>query len=178
VTEQADEISKRLTESLDAHLARVPPSEFVRLYKSLVVARVTVAGYENSRPKVDVRGIAVLGDGSNGWRVQTQTLPRLTFSQCGVRFQGEEAVVDALKSDTDSRLRREDRTRPEVSLLKSPDGKCSDAATARSLFLTVVRLTIAHAPEFGIRDGAVGEPFDLMWIPESGDLRVERLSLQ
>ena len=179
VVVQAEEFAERLTGSLAAHLARVPRAEFVRRIPSRVVTRISVAGYEYSIAAVDVRGIAILGNAIDGWRAQSLRLSRLTFAQCGVRFQGEEAVVEALKTGTDRRLPPEEQNRPELSHWRNRDGQCADQATARALFLTALRLTISHGPAFKIQEGAVGPPIDLIWIPEKGEVQVTRLpSLQ
>jgi hypothetical protein len=100
---QAEEFAERLARSLAAHLARVPRAEFVRPIPGRVVTRISVAGYEYSTAAVDVRGIAILGNAIDGWRAQSVRLSRLTFAQCGVCFQGEDAVVEALKAGTDRR---------------------------------------------------------------------------
>jgi hypothetical protein len=179
VVVQAEAFADKLTGSLAAHLAHVPRAEFVRRIPGRVVARISVAGYEYSIAAVDVRGIAVLGNAIDGWRAQSQKLSRLTFAQCGVRFQGEEAVVEALKTGTDRRLPPEEQNRAELSHWRNEDGQCADHATARALFLTALRLTISHGPAFKIQEGAVGPPIDLIWIPEKGEVQVARLlSLQ
>jgi hypothetical protein len=143
------------------------------------VTRISVVGYEYSTAAVDVRGIAILGSAIDGWRAQSLRLSRLTFAQCGVRFQGEDAVVEALKTGTDRRLPPEEQNRPELSHWRNQEWQCADQATARALFLTALRLTISHGPAFKIQEGAVGPPIDLIWIPERGEVQVARLpSLQ
>ena len=79
-------------------------------------------------------------------------------AQCGVRFQGEEAVVEALKTGTDRRLPPEEQNRPELSHLRNQEWQCADQATARALFLTALRLTISHGPAFDIQEGASVHP--------------------
>ena len=122
-----------------------------------------------------MRGIAILGDANKGWS-DTKRLQRLTFSMCGVRFQGEEAVVEAIKVGIDSRLQRAELERSELLLLRGPDGNCSDHATARTLLLTTARLTISHATDFRFQKDAVGPPFDLLWIPQVGELQLEQVA--
>jgi hypothetical protein len=179
VVVQAEEFAERLTRGLAAHLARVPRAEFARPIPGRVVTRISVVGYEYSTAAVDVRGIAILGSAIDGWRAQSLRLSRLTFAQCGVRFQGEDAVVEALKTGTDRRLPPEEQNRPELSHWRNQEWQCADQATARALFLTALRLTISHGPAFKIQEGAVGPPIDLIWIPEKGEVQVTRLpSLQ
>jgi hypothetical protein len=175
VVSQAEEFAEKLTRSLAAHLARVPRAEFVRRIPGRVVTRVSVAGYDYSVAAVDVRGIAILGNAVDGWRAQSLKLSRLSFAQCGVRFQGEDAVVEALKTGTDRRLPPEEQQRPELSHLRNEDGPCVDHAAARALFLTALRLTVAHGPAFKIQEGAVGPPIDLIWIPQKGEVQTTRL---
>ena len=179
VVSQAEEFAEKLTRSLAAHLARVPRAEFVRRIPGRVVTRISVAGYEYSAAAVDVRGIAILGNAIDGWRAQSLKLSRLTFAQCGVRFQGEDAVVEAFKAGTDRRLPPEEQNRPELSHLTNEDGPCLNHTTARALFLAALRLTMSHGPAFKIQEGAVGPPVDLIWIPQKGEVQVARLpSLQ
>lgn len=176
VAEQADAIIEVLRAEMAKYLARVPARDVELHPDSIVVARVTVAGYDGSQPVVTARGLSIIGTAETRWEARSVVLPRLSFAACGSRFQGEEAVVEALRSG-DVRISPGDLRTPEVAALRRPDGDCAkrDLAAARAMFVAATRLTIALGSQFNIRGGAVGPPVDLVVIPANGIVKAERL---
>jgi hypothetical protein len=105
-------------------------------------------------------------------------LSRLTFTECGVRFQGQESVVAALRTDTDARISRVERQNADVARLSDLiRGKCGDASirTAPSMFVQAVRLTMTLGIDFGLPKGTVGMPVDVIVIPREGPVDVTRI---
>jgi len=178
--EQAEYIANALKIDLVAFLKSVPADEVVRMYASTpIVARVAVTGYIDGVPESVVIGIGIATDrATNRWEAQVRDLPRLTFGECGVRFQGQESVVTALRTDTDARITRAERQQPDVARLSTlVRGKCADASirTASSMFIQAVRLTMTLATDYGIPKGTVGMPVDVIVIPRQGSIDVTRI---
>ena len=177
---QAEYIADRLRSALEAFLKDVPAAEVVRRYASSpVVARVTVSGYEEQGPGSVVIGVGVATDvATNRWQTQVQGLSRLSFGKCGVRFQGQEVVVNAVRSGTDVRIPIAERQKPGVMRLSElMRGTCSDTSirTAPVLFTEAVRLTMTLGIGFGIPSGTVNLPLDIVVIPNSGPVAVSQI---
>jgi len=178
--EQAEYIANALKIDLEAFLKGVPADEVVRMYASTpIVARVAVTGYTEGRPESIVIGIGIATDrATNRWEAQVRGLTRLTFNDCGVRFQGQESVVTALRTDTDARVTRAERQQADVAKLTALiRGKCDDASirTAPSMFVQAVRLTMTLANDYGLPKGTVGMPVDVIVIPREGSIDVTRI---
>jgi hypothetical protein len=178
--EQAEYIAAALKSDLATFLESLPADEVVRMYSSTpVVARVAVTGYSDKRPESVVVGIGIATDrATNRWEVQVRDLSRLTFTECGVRFQGQESVVTALRTDTDARISRAERQNAEVAKLSALiRGACADASirTAPSMFVQAVRLTVTLGIDFGLAKGTVGMPVDVIVIPREGPIDVTRV---
>jgi hypothetical protein len=178
--EQAEYIATALKIDLVAFLKGVPADEVVRMYASTpIVARVAVTGYTDGVPESVVIGIGIATDrATNRWEAQVRDLPRLTFGECGVRFQGQESVVNALRADTDARITRAERQQADVARLSTLiRGKCVDASirTASSMFVQAVRLTMTLGVDYGLAKGTVGMPVDVIVIPRQGSIDVTRI---
>jgi hypothetical protein len=178
--EQAEYIATALKIDLAAFLKGVPADEVIRMYASTpVVARIAVTGYGDRGPESVVVGIGIATDrATNKWEAQVRDLSRLTFTECGVRFQGQESVVTALRTDTDARISRAERQNADVTKLSAMiRGKCADASirTAPSMFVQAVRLTVTLGSDFGLAKGTVGMPVDVIVIPREGSIDVTRI---
>jgi len=178
--EQAEYIAGALKIDLMTFLKGVPGEEVVRTYSSTpIVARVTVTGYGDRGPESVVVGIGIATDrATNRWEAQVRDLSRLTFTECGVRFQGQESVMTALRTDTDARISRLERQNADVAKLSTLiRGKCADASikTAAVMFVQAVRLTVTLGNDFGLAKGTVGMPVDVIVIPREGAIDVTRI---
>src|SRR5262245_34754929 len=178
--EQAEYIASALRIDLAEFLKGVPADEVVRTYASTpVVARVTLTGYGDRGPESVVVGIGIATDrATNSWEAQVRDLSRLTFTECGVRFQGQESVVTGLRTDTDARISRAERQNADVARLSALiRGKCEDASirTAPSMFVQAVRLTVTLGTDYGLAKGTVGMPVDVIVIPRDGSIDVMRI---
>jgi hypothetical protein len=179
---QAEFIASELGLGLSAFLEDVPDAEVVSMYASNpVVARVAVSGYdEDGRPASVVVGIGIATEKpSNRWQVQVRDLSRLTFSNCGARFHGQEVVVLALGRSTDARVPAAERQKPDVQRLAAMiSGSCSNSSirSAPGMFAEAVRLTVAHGAGFGIPPGVVNLPLDIVVIPKTGKIEVSRVN--
>ena len=178
--QQAEQIANTLKADLVAFLEAIPPAEVVQMYSSNpVVARIAVSGYGADGPESVVVGLGVATDRStNRWQARVSALPRLTFTDCGVRFHGQEGVIAALRKENDVRISPAEHQNPDVARLGAMvRGGCSDASirSAQSMFLHAVRLTVMLGAGFGIPQGTVGPPIDLVVIPRDGEVDVKRI---
>jgi len=178
--QQADHIANAIKADLVEFLERLPAVDVVNTYASSpVVARVTVTGYEERGPESVVVGIGLAIDrAKNRWEAQVRPLARLTFSDCGVRFQGQESVVNVLRTDKGVRIPRIELTHPDVAKLSGLlNGNCAQASvqSAVSMFVQAVRLTIVLGNGFGVPSGAVSLPIDVVTIPRDGAIEVSRV---
>ena len=178
--EQAQLIANSLRTDLAAFLGRVPAADVIRSYSpDPVVARIVVTGYQNGRAESVAVGVGIATEGATSrWQAQVRDLSRLTFAGCGVRFHGQEVVVAALRTDTDARIPRAERQKEDVAKLTSlVRGECSTAsvASASSLFVQAMRLTVTLGDGFGIPKGAVSMPIDVVVIPRGGSIQVTRI---
>ena len=158
-----------------------PAADVINAYASTpIVARVAVTGYTERGPESVVVGIGIAIDrASNRWEAQVRPLPRLQFSGCGVRFQGQDSVMSILRTDNGVRLPRAELQHPDVAKLAGLlKGECGDASTrsAQAMFVQAVRLTVTLGPGFGMPQGAVGLPIDMVVIPRDGSIEVQRVS--
>jgi hypothetical protein len=178
---QAEFIASELGLGLSSFLEDVPDREIVSKYSSNpVVARVAVSGYdEDGRAGSVVVGIGIATErATNRWQVQVRDLATLTFNGCGVRFHGQEVVALALRRNTDARVPKVEREKPEVQRLAALiGGSCSDASirSAPRMFAEAARLTVTHGAGFGIPPGVVDLPLDIVVIPRSGRIEVSRV---
>jgi hypothetical protein len=178
--EQAEYIANALRLDLIKFLEGVPAEEVVRMYASSpIVARVTLTGYGDRGPESVVVGIGIATErATNRWQAQVRDLSRLAFTECGVRFQGQESVVNALRTDTDARISRAERQNADVAKLTALiRGKCDQASirTAPSMFVQAVRLTMTLSNDYGLAKGTVGMPVDVIVIPREGPIDVMRI---
>jgi hypothetical protein len=178
--EQAERIANTLKTDLVQFLERVPAADVVRAYSSSrVIARIAVSGYGDRGPESVVAALGVATDRpTNRWEVQVSQLARLTFSECGVRFHGQESVVTALRTDKGVRIPPADLQKTDVAKLAALlNGNCSDASvrTASLMFVQAVRLTMTLGSGFGIPKGSVGLPVDLVIIPRDGSIDVRHV---
>ena len=158
----------------------MPADEVVRKYSSdALVARIAVSGYDERGQATVVVGLGVATDkATNRWEVQVRDLSRLTLRACGVRFHGQEVVVNALRNQKDARIPADERAKPDVLQLTSLiGGACGGASTesAARMFAEAIRLTMAFGNRFGIPAGAVNLPVDIIVIPRTGDVQVSRV---
>ena len=177
---QAEYIANGLRSALVAFFKNVSAAEITRRYgSSPVVARIAVSGYEKGIPASVVVGLGVATDvATSRWDVQVRDLSRLTFAACGVRFHGQEVVVEALRRDTDARIPVAERRDAGVMKLSALlRGDCSEASvrTAPAMFAEAARLTAALGIRFGIPAGAVNLPLDIVVIPAVGAIDVTRV---
>jgi len=171
--QQADHIAYALKTDLVTFLERLPAAAVVATYSSSpVVARVTVSGYGERGPESIVVGLGIaIERATNRWEAQVQPLARLTFSDCGVRFQGQESVVNLIRTDKGVRIPRAELQQPDVARLSSLlRGECGEASirSATAMFVQAVRLTMTLGPGFGIPQASVGLPIDIVMIPREG----------
>lgn len=179
--QQAEQIANALRIDLVKFLDQLPPADVVSLYASRpVVARVTVSGYTEAGPESVVFGLGVAVDRkTNRWEAQVSTLTRLTFSECGVRFQGQESVVSTLRTDTGVKIPRSELQQADVMRLSALlRGNCGETsvASATDMFLQAVRLTVTLGPGFGVPSGTVGLPVDVVVIPRDGAIEEKRIT--
>jgi hypothetical protein len=178
--QQADHIANALKTDLVEFLERLPGADVVSMYSSSpVVARVSVTGYGERGPESVVVGLGIAIDRANNrWQAQVQPLGRLTFSDCGVRFQGQESVVTALRTDKGVRIPRSELTHPDVAQLSELlNGNCAQASvrSAAAMFVQAVRLTVVLGNGFGVPTGAVSPPIDIVTIPRDGAIEVTQV---
>lgn len=106
-------------------------------------------------------------------------LARLTFSDCGVRFHGQESVVSVLRTDSGVRIPKAEIQQPDVARLAGLlRGQCDETTTrsAMAMFLQAVRLTVTLGPGFGVPQGTVSLPVDVVVIPRDGSIDVQRVT--
>jgi hypothetical protein len=178
--EQAERIAGALKDDLVAFLEGLPATDVVRMYSTArVVARVAVTGYTERGPESVVVGLGVATDvATTRWEAQVQPLTRLTFSECGVRFHGQESVVATLGTDKGLRVLPAEYQNGDVTRLSALlKGSCSGASiqSVAPMFVQAVRLTVMLGPGFGIPKGSVGPPLDLVVIPRTGAIEVRRV---
>jgi hypothetical protein len=179
--QQAEHLADALRADLVAFLERLPAADVASMYSSnAVVARVGVSGYSDRGPESLVLGIGVAVESkTNRWEVQVRPLSRLTLSDCGVKFHGQEAVVSILQTDTGVRISRNELQQPDVAKLSSLlRGNCADVSvrSAQAMFVQAVRLTMTLGPGFGVPPGAVSLPIDIVVIPRDGPIDVTRVT--
>lgn len=179
--QQADHIANGLKADLVEFLEHLPAAAVVSYASNPVVARVAVTGYSEKGPESVVVGIGIATDrATNRWEAQVRPLARLTFSAaCGVRFHGQESVVSALQTDKGVRIPKAELQQTEVARLAGLlRGECGDASTrsAAGMFLQAVRLTVTLGPGFGVPQGAVSLPVDIVVIPRDGAIDVQRVT--
>jgi hypothetical protein len=179
--QQAEHIANALRSDLVEFLQQMPAADVVRTYASSpVVARVTVSGYGERGAESVVLGLGIaIERASNRWEAQVRPLSRLAFTGCGVRFQGQESVVSALRTDNGVRIPRAELQQPDVAKLVSLlKGECGDAApqSAQAMFVQAVRLTVTLGRGFAVPDGAVSLPIDIVVIPREGAIEVQRIT--
>ena len=179
--QQADHIANALRADLVGFLQQMPAVDVIRTYgSSPVVARVAVTGYGERGPESIVVGIGIATERTtNRWELQVRPLARLAFSGCGVRFHGQESVVLALQTDTGVRIPKAELQQTDVArLARLLKGECGDASTqtASAMFLQAVRLTVTLGPGFGVPQGAVSLPVDVVIIPREGAIDVQHVT--
>jgi hypothetical protein len=179
--EQADRIANALRTDLTTFLEGLPPADVVAIYSSSpVVARVAVSGYGERGPASVVVGLGVAIDrATNRWEVQVQPLSRLTFSECGVRFHGQESVVTVLRTDKGVRIPKAELQHTDVArLAELSRGNCDGASvqSASAMFVQAVRLTVTLGGGFGVPKGAVSPPIDVVVIPREGSINVTQIA--
>jgi hypothetical protein len=139
-----------------------------------------VSGYGERGAESVVLGLGIaIERASNRWEAQVRPLSRLAFTGCGVRFQGQESVVSALRTDNGVRIPRAELQQPDVAKLVSLlKGECGDAApqSAQAMFVQAVRLTVTLGRGFAVPDGAVSLPIDIVVIPREGAIEVQRIT--
>lgn len=178
--EQVSQIANTLKTDLVGFLETLPAGDVIRMYSSNpVVARIAVTGYGKDGAESIVVGLGVATDRvTNRWEARVSPLPRLSFSGCGVRFHGQEGVVGALRKEGDVRLPPAEFQNTDVTRLAGLiRGNCVGASmhTASTMFLQAVRLTVTFGPGFGIPQGTVGMPADVIMIPRDGAPDVKRV---
>jgi hypothetical protein len=177
---QAQFIAQALRENLDAFLKGLPAAEVVRHYgPDKVVARIAVSGYDEDGPASVVVALGVaIEPATNRWEAQVHHLIRLSFSQCGVRFHGQEVVVQALRNPRDLRIPNAERRKPEFERLSGLlGGVCAGASikTAPRIFNEATRLTMKYGLGYGIQPGVVNLPLDIIVIPKDGTVDVSHI---
>jgi hypothetical protein len=178
--QQAEHIANELRTDLVEFLQRLPAADVITYASMPVVARIAVSGYGERGPESVVVGLGIAIDRpTNRWEAQVRPLARLTFSDCGVRFHGQESVLSALRTDTGVRIPKADIEQPDVARLAGLlRGECGNTTTrtATAMFLQAVRLTVTLGPGFGVPQGAVSLPVDIVIIPRDGAIDVTRVS--
>ena len=178
--QQADQIANGLRADLVGFLEQMPAKDVITYASEPVVARIAVSGYGESGPESVVLGLGIAIDRpTNQWEVQVRPLARLTFSQCGVRFHGQESVVAVLRTDTGVRIPKVEFQQPDVTKLAGLlKGECGATTTrsATAMFLQAVRLTVTLGPGFGVPPGTVALPVDVVVIPREGSIETTRLT--
>jgi hypothetical protein len=178
--QQANHIATALREDLVTFLERLPAADVITYASAPVVARIAVSGYGEHGPESVVVGLGIaIERATKRWEAQVQPLARLTFSDCGVRFHGQESVVSALRTDTGVRIPRAELQQTDVAKLAALlRGQCGEASTrsASAMFVQAVRLTVTLGPGFGVPQGAVSLPIDVVVIPRDGSIEVQRIT--
>jgi hypothetical protein len=177
--DQLNQIANGLKTDLERFLGTLPAADVIQMYSSNpVVARIAVTGYGKDGAQSIVVGLGVATDrATNRWEARVSPLPRLSFSGCGVRFHGQDGVVGALRNEGDVRLAPAELQNPDVTRLAGLiRGNCAGASpqSASTMFLQAVRLTVTFGPGFGIPQGTVGMPADVIVIPREGGPDVTR----
>ena len=177
--QQAEHIANELRTDLVEFLQRLPADAVITYASTPVVARIAVSGYGERGPESVVVGLGIAIDRpTNRWEAQVRPLARLTFSDCGVRFQGQEGVVNVVRTDKGVRIPKADIEQPDVVRLAGLlRGECGNTTTrtAPGMFLQAVRLTMTLGPGFGIPQGSVGLPIDIVVIPREGSIEVTQV---
>src|SRR6185503_7228069 len=177
--QQAEHIANELRTDLVEFLQRLPAPDVITYASQPVVARIAVSGYGERGPESVVVGLGIAIDRpTNRWEAQVRPLARLTFSECGVRFHGQESVVNVVRTDKGVRIPRSELQQPDVAKLSSLlRGECGDASirSAPAMFVQAVRLTMTLGPGFGIPQGSVGLPIDIVVIPREGSIEVTQV---
>jgi hypothetical protein len=178
--QQAEHIANELRTDLVEFLQRLPAADVIKYASTPVVARIAVSGYGERGPESVVVGLGIAIDRpTNRWEAQVRPLARLAFSECGVRFHGQESVVSALRTDKGVRIPKADVEQPDVARLAGLlRGECGNTTTRAvpAMFLQAVRLTVTLGPGFGVPQGAVSLPVDIIIIPRDGAIDVTRIS--
>jgi hypothetical protein len=178
--QQADHIANALRADLVEFLQRLPAADVISYASTPIVARVAVSGYGERGPESVVVGLGIAIDRpTNRWEAQVRPLARLTFSECGVRFHGQESVVTVVKTDKGIRIPKADIQQPDVTRLAALlRGECGETTirSAPAMFLQAVRLTITLGTGFGVPQGAVGLPVDIVVIPRDGAIDAQRVT--
>jgi len=178
--QQANHIANGLRTDLVEFLQQMPAADVIKYASAPVVARVAVSGYGERGPESVVVGLGIAIDRpTNRWEAQVRPLARLTFSSCGVRFHGQEGVVAVLQTDKGVRIPRDELQQPDVARLAALlKGECGDASTrtATAMFVQAVRLTLTLGPGFGVPQGTVSLPVDVITIPRDGSIETTRIT--
>jgi hypothetical protein len=177
---QAEHIANALKADLIAFFERMPAEAVVNYASNPVIARVAVTGYGERGPESVVVGLGIASERStNRWQAQVQPLARLTFSACGVRFHGQEGVVNILRTDKGVRLPKAELQKSDVSALATLlQGNCAGASTssATAMFVQAVRMTVTFGPGFGVPQGSVSPPMDIVVIPRDGVIETKQVT--
>jgi hypothetical protein len=178
--QQADHIANSLRADLVEFLQRLPAADVIAYAAMPVVARIAVSGYGERGPESVVVGLGIAIDRpTNRWEAQVQPLARLTFSACGVRFHGQESVVSVLRTDKGVRIPKAEIQQADVARLAGLlRGECGQTTTqsASAMFVQAVRLTVTLGPGFGVPQGAVSLPVDIVVIPRDGAIETTRVT--
>ena len=178
--QQANHIATALRVDLVEFLQQMPAADVINYASAPVVARIAVSGYGERGPESVVVGLGIAIDKpTNRWEVQVRPLARLTFSACGVRFHGQESVVSVLQTDKGVRIPRAELQQPDVARLAALlKGDCGAASTqsATAMFVQAVRLTLTLGPGFGVPQGTVSMPVDIITIPRDGSIETTRIT--
>ena len=178
--QQANHIATALRVDLVEFLQQMPAADVIKYASAPVVARIAVSGYGERGPESVVVGLGIAIDKpTNRWEVQVRPLARLTFSACGVRFHGQESVVSVLQTDKGVRIPRAELQQPDVARLAALlKGDCGDASirSATAMFVQAVRLTLTLGPNFGVPQGTVSMPVDIITIPRDGSIETTRIT--
>ena len=178
--QQANHIANGLRTDLVEFFKQMPAEDVVKYASAPVVARIAVTGYGERGPESVVVGLGIAIDKpTNRWEAQVRPLARLTFASCGARFHGQESVVSVLQSDQGVRIPRAELQQPDVARLAALlKGECGDASTrsATAMFVQAVRLTLALGPGFGVPQGTVSMPVDIITIPRDGSIETTRIT--
>ena len=177
---QAEHIANVLRADLVEFLARLPAADVITYASSPVFRRIAVPATEQAGRKASssasaLRSIARRTDG----RCRVRSLARLTFSECGVRFHGQESVLSVLRTDTGVRIPKAELQHSDVARLAGLlKGECGEATTrsASAMFLQAVRLTVTLGPGFGVPQGAVSLPIYIITIPRDGPIETTRIT--
>ena len=178
--QQANHIATALRVDLVEFLQQMPAADVIKYASAPVVARIAVSGYGDRGPESVVVGLGIAIDKpTNRWEVQVRPLARLTFSACGVRFHGQESVVSVLQTDKGVRIPRAELQQPDIARLAALlRGDCGDASirSATAMFVQAVRLTLTLGPGFGVPQGTVSMPVDIITIPRDGSIETTRIT--